>query len=78
MKRLYFVSLIIFLVSGCSQNTSTFDLPENQGVSSERLDRIDSYLNKAIKDNQIPGAVALIRRNNKIIYNGLAKRRRKF
>ena len=69
MKKIIFAFTIIFLVSGCSQNTSTFDLPENQGVSSERLDRIDSYLNKAIKDNQIPGAVALIRRNNKIIYN---------
>ena len=69
MKRLYFVLIIFFLVSGCSQNTSIFDLPENQGVSSERLDRIDSYFNKAIKKNQIPGAVALIRRNNKIIYN---------
>ena len=49
MKRLFFVLIIIFLVSGCSQNTSTFDLPENQGVSSDRLDRIDSYLNKADK-----------------------------
>jgi len=68
MKRLFFVLIIIFLVSGCSQTSSTFDLPENQGVSSERLDRIDSYLNKAIEKNQIPGAVALIRRNNKIIY----------
>ena len=69
MKRLFFVLIIIFLASGCSQNTSIFDLPENQGVSSDRLDRIDSYLNKAIKENRIPGAVALIRRNNKIIYN---------
>ena len=69
MKRLFFVLIIIFLASGCSQNTSIFDLPENQGVSSDRLDRIDSYLNKVIKENQIPGAVALIRRNNKIIYN---------
>lgn len=69
MKKIIFALTIIFLVSGCSQTSSTFDLPENQGVSSERLDRIDSYLNKAIKDNQIPGAVALIRRNNKIIYN---------
>ena len=69
MKKIIFALTIIFLVSGCSQNSSTFDLPENQGVSSDRLDRIDSYLNKAIKDNQIPGAVALIRRNNKIIYN---------
>ena len=69
MKRLFFVLIIIFLASGCSQNSSIFDLPENQGVSSDRLDRIDSYLNKVIKENQIPGAVALIRRNNKIIYN---------
>jgi len=69
MKRLYFVLIIFFLVSGCSQNTSTYDLPENQGVSSDRLERIDSYFNKAIKKNQIPGAVALIRRNNKIIYD---------
>ncbi|MDC1460848.1 serine hydrolase [Flavobacteriaceae bacterium] len=69
MKKIIFALTIIFLVSGCSQTSSTFDLPENQGVSSERLDRIDSYLNKMIKENQIPGAVALIRRNNKIIYN---------
>ena len=69
MKKIIFALTIIFLASGCSQNTSTFDLPENQGVSSVRLDRIDSYLNKMIKENQIPGAVALIRRNNKIIYN---------
>ena len=69
MKKIIFALTIIFLVSGCSQTSSTFDLPENQGVSSDRLDRIDSYLNKAIEKNQIPGAVALIRRNNKIIYN---------
>ena len=69
MKKIIFALTIIFLVSGCSQTSSTFDLPENQGVSSERLDRIDSYLNKAIEKNQIPEAVALIRRNNKIIYN---------
>jgi PBP1b-binding outer membrane lipoprotein LpoB len=36
MKKIIFAVTIIFLVSGCSQNTSTFDLPENQGVSSER------------------------------------------
>ena len=69
MKKIIFALTIIFLASGCSQNTSIFDHPENQGVSSDRLDRIDSYLNKMIKENQIPGAVALIRRNNKIIYN---------
>ncbi len=54
MKKIIFALTIIFLVSGCSQTSSTFDLPENQGVSSERLDRIDSYLNKAIEKKSDP------------------------
>jgi CubicO group peptidase (beta-lactamase class C family) len=69
MKKIIFGLTLIFFVSSCDQTNSKKNLPENQGVSSERLDRIDSYLNKMIKENQIPGAVALIRRNNKIIYN---------
>ena len=69
MKKIIFGLTLIFFVSSCDQTNSKKNLPENQGVSSERLDRIDSYLNKVIKQNQIPGAVALIRRNDKIIYN---------
>ena len=69
MKKIIFGLTLIFFVSSCDQTNSKKNLPENQGVSSERLDRIDSYLNKMIKENQIPGAVALIRRNDKIIYN---------
>jgi len=69
MKKIILGLTLIFFVSSCDQTNSKKNLPENQGVSSERLDRIDSYLNKMIKENQIPGAVALIRRNDKIIYN---------
>ncbi len=69
MKKIIFGLTLIFFVSSCDQTNSKKNLPENQGVSSERLDRIDSYLNKMIKENQIPGAVALIRRNDEIIYN---------
>ena len=69
MKKIILGLTLIFFVSSCDQTNSKKNLPENQGVSSERLDRIDSYLNKVIKLNQIPGAVALIRRNDKIIYN---------
>ena len=69
MKKIILGLTLIFFVSSCDQTNSKKNLPENQGVSSERLDRIDSYLNKVIKQNQIPGAVALIRRNDKIIYN---------
>lgn len=39
-----------------------------QGMSSERLAKIDHMLNDAIKEGQIPGAVALIARNGKIIF----------
>lgn len=37
-------------------------------VSDERLARIDALLNNAVAENEIPGAVALVARNGKIIY----------
>ena len=43
--------------------------PAQQGMSEERLERIDRMLNQAIDQNEIPGAVALIARNGKIVYH---------
>lgn len=43
-------------------------LPESAGMSEERLVRIDKMLTEAIAQNEIPGAVALIARNGKIVY----------
>lgn len=40
-----------------------------EGMSAERLDRIDHMLKSAIDLGQIPGAVALIVRNGKIIFH---------
>jgi CubicO group peptidase (beta-lactamase class C family) len=42
--------------------------PEQEGVSGERLMRIDDMLNEAIAQDQIPGVVALIARNGHIVY----------
>lgn len=39
------------------------------GISPERLERIDNLLEQAIADEQIPGAVALVARNGKIVYH---------
>lgn len=39
------------------------------GISEERLARIDSMCMQAIEDGDIPGVVALVARNGKIIYN---------
>ena len=42
--------------------------PESVGMSTERLGRIDKICQEAIADGQIPGAVALVARNGKIVY----------
>ncbi len=44
------------------------DTPQSVGMSEERLARIDNLLTGAIDKNQIPGAVALVARNGKIVY----------
>ena len=43
--------------------------PESVGMSTERLARIDSVCLEAIEKSQIPGAVALVARNGKIVYH---------
>ncbi len=41
---------------------------ESVGMSSERLKRIDDFLRKSIDQKEIPGAVAIVCRNGKIVY----------
>lgn len=43
--------------------------PTSVAVSEERLMRIDAMLKQAITENLIPGAVALVARNGKIVYH---------
>ncbi len=42
--------------------------PETVGISTERLNRIDAMLQKAVDEKQVPGIVALIARNGKIVF----------
>ncbi|HET8737742.1 MAG TPA: serine hydrolase domain-containing protein [Pricia sp.] len=54
--------------------------PESVGMSPERLAKIDTMLQKAIAEDQVPGAVALIARNGKIVFHnayGMADNARK-
>ena len=39
------------------------------GMSDERLNRIGEMIEKAIDEKQIPGAVALVARNGKVVYH---------
>lgn len=43
--------------------------PTDEGMSPERLERIDLMLDQAVGKNNIPGAVALIARNGKVIFH---------
>lgn len=43
--------------------------PESVGVSSERLAKIDLMIESSIKNQDIPGAVALIARGGKIVFH---------
>ncbi|MBK9390745.1 MAG: beta-lactamase family protein [Bacteroidetes bacterium] len=43
--------------------------PESQGMASDRLARIDDMLKQAVDNKEIPGVVALVARNGKIVYH---------
>lgn len=43
--------------------------PEKAGISPERLKRIDAMLQEAVAEGDVPGVVALVARNGKIVYH---------
>jgi len=43
--------------------------PASAGMSDERLARIDAMCTEAIADSEVPGIVALVARNGKIVYH---------
>lgn len=44
---------------------------EEVGMSSERLRRIDAYLEREVADDRLPGIIALAQRRGKIIHHSL-------
>ncbi|MYH70722.1 MAG: serine hydrolase, partial [Gammaproteobacteria bacterium] len=42
--------------------------PESAGMSSERLARIDAMAGKLVDEGNLPGMVALVARDGKIVY----------
>ena len=63
-----FSAILLFGCQGApvSQGESS---AADAGMSEERLARIDAMLYEAIADDQIPGAVALVARNGRIVYH---------
>jgi CubicO group peptidase (beta-lactamase class C family) len=76
MKSILFLAVSFsFCVNLLSQTTSVQNSPsltealaESAGMSAERLERIDAMLESAIENQEVPGAVALVARQGKIVY----------
>lgn len=57
------------LLSAPKHVISPVSKPELAGVNAERLKRIDDNINQWMSDGRLNGAVALVIRNGKIVYN---------
>jgi CubicO group peptidase (beta-lactamase class C family) len=65
------ISTLLFLFTVCllqAQNLTTAIKPEDAGMSSTRLDRMDKMLQEYVTTQKVPGAVAFIARKGKIVY----------
>ncbi|PKD16108.1 serine hydrolase [Salegentibacter salinarum] len=64
-------SLAISAQTSSINNSGTLETaaPAEVGMSSERILKIEEMLKSAIDENQIPGAVALIARDGKIVFH---------
>jgi CubicO group peptidase (beta-lactamase class C family) len=71
LLALTFTALPAIAQSTAAKVTSTLTEapPASGGVSAERLALIDSTLEKAVANGNIPGAVALVARKGKIVYH---------
>src|SRR5690554_1183040 len=76
MRMLLTVALSLSLLSLNAQTKSGQKTPPlseanptTVGISAERLTWVDNMLQKSVDKGEIPGAVALIARNGKIVYH---------
>lgn len=81
MKSIFKKSIFIFVfqfvcILGIAQTTSikkslpiSEATPQSVGISPERLKKLDAMLEESIKNEELPGLVALIVRNGKIVYH---------
>ena len=70
MKFLISSMIILFTLCNTSLSQTLQPVsPEREGLSSERLQKIDKNIEQWIKEDQLNGATAIILRNGKIVYH---------
>lgn len=68
MKLLFTSCLVLLTITSFSQ-TFTVAKPEDVGMSTARLSKIDKLIEEHMANKWIPGAVVLIARNGKVVYH---------
>ncbi|RFS13378.1 serine hydrolase [Emticicia sp. C21] len=69
MKYLYSIVFIFLLHYTTFSQTLGVGTPESQGMSTQRLQRIDKAVNDYIDKSYLSGVVVLVARNGKIVYH---------
>ena len=71
IKLLFALTISFFINIQAQEIPSSFEnaAPESVGFSSDRLDKIGEMLEYSIEKQQIPGAVALVAKDGKIVYH---------
>ena len=67
-KRLTFGLLVFFISSPVLARAMPVVAPENVGMSSERLERLNKVMNDYVRQEKMPGVVTLIARRGKIAH----------
>ncbi len=61
--------LVIIALPGALAADLSMSSAESQGVSSERLQRIDDYFQRFVNDGTIAGTVSLVARNGSVVHH---------
>jgi CubicO group peptidase (beta-lactamase class C family) len=71
MKKILVLLFAVATIASFGQTTKNLTIakPEEAGLSTDRLARIDQLINEYTSKKWIPGAVVLITRNGKIVYH---------
>jgi len=60
---------VLFLATITSAQVLKENQPEKVGMSSERLEKLDDFIQKYIDEKKVPGGVFLVARKGNIVYN---------
>jgi len=70
MNRNILIVVIFLVFTGCTQQENKFPTakPEDVGMSSIRLNRINKAMERYVNEKKLPGLITMVARKGKIIH----------